>query len=233
MADPRSSPEAEAPEIPPMPAERHRRILIVDDDERSAGFCRGVLEGYGYIAVAVATVAKLPTEGLHRTFTHSVFTVAVVLAVFYLIGAISKKPRWTNLGIGLGIGVAMHILLDLVAWFNGVELFWPIRFELNFWAWFKIPEWLDKLLMTAEFLFFGLFFLLLAWLAHKQKTDADYVAKLRRWANVQFALFVLFTVLSYALASGFMMLYGAMYLLSLFLAFGVTMRMKKTIEVSA
>lgn len=54
MADPLSSPEAEAPGVPAMAAERQRRILIVDDDERSAGFCRGVLEGYGYSAIAVA-----------------------------------------------------------------------------------------------------------------------------------------------------------------------------------
>ena len=34
------------------------------------------------LAVAVATVAGLPTEGLHRTFTHSLFTIAALKATF-------------------------------------------------------------------------------------------------------------------------------------------------------
>jgi membrane-bound metal-dependent hydrolase YbcI (DUF457 family) len=29
-------------------------------------------------------------------------------------------------GLGLGIGILMHILLDLLVWFNGVEILWPI-----------------------------------------------------------------------------------------------------------
>jgi hypothetical protein len=95
-----------------------------------------------------------------------------------------------------------------------------------------MPDWLNKILMTAEFLAFGLFFLFLISWASKQKTDNDFLSKLRGYANVQFALFVLFTILAFTLKSGFMTIYGAMYLLSLFFAFGISIRMKKTIETS-
>ena len=54
------------------------------------------------LAVAVATVMKQPTEGLHRTFTHSLFVVVAVMVVFYLDGVLVKQPRWGNLGVGLG-----------------------------------------------------------------------------------------------------------------------------------
>ena len=182
------------------------------------------------IAVAVATVAKLPTHGLHRTFTHSVFTILFVMVVFYLVAVFTKKPRWSNFGIGFGIGILMHILLDLVVWFNGVEILWPISSWLNFWEGFQVPDWLGKFLMPAEFLCFGLFFLMLASIARKHKTDVGYQPRLRVWMIVQFLLFAVFTIMVYSMDSGFMTIYGAVYLLSLFLAFGVVIRMQDTVE---
>lgn len=182
------------------------------------------------LAVAVATVAKLPTEGLHRTFTHSLFTIVVVLAAFYLVGLASKQRRWTTLGLGLGTGILMHILLDLLLWFNGVAVLWPIPSWINFWGWMTPPAWFDKLMLTVEFLFFGLFFLWLDRRARQQGTDEDYLGKLRLWIWVQFALFVVFTPLVYTMQKGFMIPYGALYLLSLGLAIGVTIRMRQTVE---
>jgi hypothetical protein len=54
----------------------------------------------------------------------------------------------------------------------------------------------------------------------------------RLWAIIQFVLFVVFTVLAFAMTSGYFTIYGALYLLSLFLAVGVTIRMRGTIEKS-
>ncbi len=182
------------------------------------------------IAVAIAMVTRAPTEGLHRTFTHSLFTILALGVVFYFAAVVTKKPRWNNFGLGLGAGILMHILLDLVIWFNGVELLWPLRYELNFWSWFSMPDWLEKLLNTGEFLAFGFFFWLLVAIAQQSNTDQDYLPKARLWSYVMFGLFILFTALAFTLQSGFMTIYGALYLLSLFLAIGITFRMKKTIE---
>ena len=185
------------------------------------------------LAVAVATVAKLPTEGLHRTFTHSLFTVVAVVAVFVILAQIARQPRWKNLGIGLGIGILLHILLDLLIWFDGVEILWPIPSWINLWAEVTPPPWFDKLMMTAEFLFLALFFLGLSTLARRQGTDLGYLRKLRVWTWLQLVLFVIFTVLVYTLSKGFMTLYGLTYLLSLGLAIGVTLRMRQTIDYGA
>ena len=182
------------------------------------------------IAVAVATITKSSTVGLHRTFTHSIFTVLALVVLFYAVAALTKNRKWSNFGIGFGIGILMHILLDLVLWFNGVELFWPIRFDLNFWFWFVMPDWLNILLQTGEFLAFGLYFYFLAWTARMQKTDQDYQPKLLIQAHIQIALFVLFTFLFFAQLKGTMTIYGALYLLSLFFAIGVTIRMRNTVE---
>ena len=182
------------------------------------------------LAVAVATVMGKSTEGLHRTFTHSLFFVAAIILVFYGVARMSKRSEWGNLGLGLGIGVLMHILLDLLVWFNGVEILWPLPSWVNLWTNVTPPEWWNKLMMPVENLFFVLFFLLLASTARKRNTDSDYLPKLRIWTWVQGILFVAFMVMVYTMKSGFLTIFGAVYLLSLGLTFGITIRMRETVE---
>ena len=183
--------------------------------------------------VAYATLVKLPDpEHYHRTFTHSIFTVIAVTILFYVIGAMTRKDRWRNFGLGFGLGILMHILVDLVMWFNGVELFWPIRYELNFWSWFVTPVWLKIFLDTGEFLAFGLYFMLLASLAHRFGTDAARQSATKIWAYIEFALFVLITTLFFTMGTGGLLYqaFAVLYLLSLILSVMITIRMKSTIE---
>ena len=185
------------------------------------------------LVVAYATLAKLPNpESYHRTFTHSLFTIAVMLVLFYGVAAVTRNEKWKNFGNGFGIGILMHILLDLVLWFNGVELLWPIKFELNFWSWFTVPDWLKILLDTGEFLAFGLYFLLLGSLARKQNTDLERLGANKMWAYLEFALFILFTLMFFVMGTKGLQytIFGALYLLSMIIAMVVTVRMRRTLE---
>jgi hypothetical protein len=168
------------------------------------------------LAVAYATLTGGDSQGLHRTFTHSLFTILTVLVGFYLVAALTRDWKWNNLGTGLGIGILMHILLDLVLWFNGVELFWPIRYELNFWRGFDTPEWLGILLETGEFLGFGLYFLLLGSLARQLHMDMEHRSSTRIWMYIEFVLFVIFTAFFFNLGAEGLpyTIFGALYLLS-------------------
>jgi hypothetical protein len=85
-------------------------------------------------------------------------------------------------------------------------------------------------MLPAEFLCFALFFVLLYVTARKRGTDGGFLRTLRVWTVVQGVLFVVFTVLVYTMKAGFMIPYGVLYLLSLGLAFGVTIRMRETVE---
>jgi membrane-bound metal-dependent hydrolase YbcI (DUF457 family) len=169
---------------------------------------------------------------LHRTFTHSIFTIIAVVILFGIIAALTRNRKWTNFGMGFGLGILMHILLDLVLWFNGVELFWPIRYELNFWSWFSMPEWLTMLLDTGEFLAFGLYFLLLASLARQQNTDVQHQIFSKIWMYIEFALFVSFTALFFSIGAEGLprTIYGVLYLLSIIIAIVLTIQMSKTVE---
>lgn len=185
------------------------------------------------LAVAAATVAGMPTEGLHRTFTHSLLFAGAIVLVFYLVGRLTRESKWSNLGLGLGIGVVMHILLDLLIWFNGVEILWPIPSWINLWTNVTPPQWWIKLMMPLENLAFVFFFLFLAATARKRQTDTEFLPKLRFWTIVQAALFVIFLILIFSMQTGFMTIFGAVYLLSLGLAFGITIRMRDTVEATA
>jgi membrane-bound metal-dependent hydrolase YbcI (DUF457 family) len=180
--------------------------------------------------VAVATVARLNTEGLHRTFTHSLLAVILAVVVFVLLALLSKQPRWANLGIGLGIGISLHIVLDLLLWFNGVELLWPFGGWINFWDGVNVPAWFARLMDPLEFLFFGLFFAWLGLTARAHKTDLDFRLAIRGWTVAMFILLVVFTPLAILMGNGFQTIFGALYLVSLTAAMVITIRMRKTIE---
>ena len=185
------------------------------------------------LGVAVATLTGASTEGIHRTLTHSMFFVIAVIAVFYLIGQMKKNARLSNLGLGLGLGILLHILLDLVLWFNGVNLFWPLGGEINFWANTTPPDWFMKFMDPAEFLFFALYLWALGTWAKKFKTDGEFMKTHRIWMWLEAALFVIFTPLVYIMTKGFLTIFGALYLFSIFMTFFVTIRMRKTVEAAA
>ena len=180
--------------------------------------------------VAAATLAGLKTAGLHRTFTHSILAILAAILLFFIISLVRRQPRWTTLGLGIGAGIGLHILLDLLIWFNGVELLWPFGGWLNLWAGVTPPAWLSKLLDPAEFLFFALFFAWLANAARKNQTDQDFSGKLRLWMVAMLVLLVVFTPLAYLMSKGFMTIFGVFYLVSITAAFVITLRMRKTVE---
>ncbi len=180
--------------------------------------------------VAVATLTKMPTEGIHRTATHSVFFVLAVVAVFYVVGQVKKDARWNNLGFGLGLGLLLHSLLDILVWFNGVALFWPLPIWVNIWENVTPPDWFMKFMDPAEFLCFGIYLWVLGNWARKYSTDENFAGKRRMWMMLEFALFIIFTPLAYLMTKGFLTVYGSLYLFSITMVFFVTIRMRKTIE---
>ncbi|HIP70127.1 MAG TPA: hypothetical protein EYH05_01875 [Anaerolineae bacterium] len=181
-------------------------------------------------AVAAAVLTGNSTEGLHRTFTHSLFLAAFIWGAAWVYGRLTGRTRWRNLGVGLGIGILLHILLDLLVWFNGVYLLWPLPVWLNLWENVTPPAWWMQLMMPAEFLAFALFFAGLGWLACRQNSDLPSIRSLKVWTAVQFLLFLIFTALFFTMRSGFFTIYGGVYLLSLLLALGITLKMRQTIE---
>ncbi len=188
-----------------------------------------ILPDMDALVVAFATLTGGATHGLHRSWSHSLLFMAGLVVIFYIVSVIRKSPRIGNLGIGLGFGMLMHSLLDLIIWFRGVQIFWPFYPEINFWQSFVSPAWwYTKLEYALEFGLIALFLYVLGRFASKQGTDIDYLQKLKTWTLVEISLFVVFIVLVFTW-SGYFILFGAAYIFSLSLALIVTFRMRKTI----
>lgn len=181
-------------------------------------------------AVAIATVAKLNTSGLHRTFTHSLFAILVAMVLFFIVAQLLQQPRWANLGLGFGVGIAMHIGLDLLIWFNGVELLWPFGGWVNLWEGVKPPTWFATLLEPLELLFFALYFGWLGKAARAYGTNIDFLGTLRLWTMAMVVLLIVFTPLAFIMNRGFLISFGVVYLISITAAFVITIRMRQTIE---
>jgi membrane-bound metal-dependent hydrolase YbcI (DUF457 family) len=184
------------------------------------------------LLVAIATLTGSSTEGLHRTFTHSFFSVIALLLVFYVAGVVTGKKPVINLGVGLGVGMVMHILVDLLVWFNGVQILWPLPFYVNLWAEVSPPAWFSKLMMPIEFLFMAGYLWVLGSWAQKAAADPVPRSRLRVWIGLLLVLFVVFTFLVYSMEAGFMTPFGALYLIMLGLVAWITIRMRHTINLA-
>jgi hypothetical protein len=85
----------------------------------------------------------------------------------------------------------------------------------------------------AELLMFTILLYALGIWSHKFDTDREYQSKLRNWMIFEFVLFLIFTPLAYVMKAGFLTIFGAIYLFSLFMVFLVTIRMRKTVDAAS
>jgi membrane-bound metal-dependent hydrolase YbcI (DUF457 family) len=182
------------------------------------------------LAVAFATLTGNSTEGLHRTFTHSFITALGIGILLYLAGWMFQRSALGNLGVGLGVGIVMHIVVDLLVWFDGVQILWPFPVWVNLWENVGPPLWWSKLMMPVEFLFLAGYLMLLYRWAQESKSNLDFLPKLRIGMMILLGLFVVFTVLVYFMESGYKIPYGAMYLVMMGVIVWATLRMRQTLE---
>jgi membrane-bound metal-dependent hydrolase YbcI (DUF457 family) len=182
------------------------------------------------LAVAFATLTGNSTEGLHRTFTHSFITALGIGVLLYLAGRMLQRPALGNLGVGLGVGIVMHIVVDLLVWFDGVQILWPFPVWVNLWENVIPPLWWSKLMMPVEFLFLAGYLMLLYRWAQESKSNLDFLPVLRIGMMILLGLFVVFTVLVYSMESGYKIPYGAMYLVMMGVIVWATLRMRQTLE---
>jgi membrane-bound metal-dependent hydrolase YbcI (DUF457 family) len=103
---------------------------------------------------------------LHRSVTHNFFFPVIIFLFFAIIAQIKKKKQFYSLGLGIAIGIVTHIILDVLFWFDHVQVLWPldlvgISSETDFWGWIGVSV-TEKLALflgpTAEFLLYSLLF---------------------------------------------------------------------------
>lgn len=183
-------------------------------------------------AVAVATLAHQSTDGLHRTFTHSILAILLTTVLFVFIGVLKNRPRWSHFGVGLGIGIGLHIALDLLLWFDGVEILWPLGIAVDFWAGITPPAWFATLLEVAELAAFGMYFAWLLKAARVGNAPHGIVTMLRATMIATLGTWIVMTPLAFVIERGYQTAFGGIYLVALALSVILTIRLRKEIETA-
>ena len=204
------------------------------------GFVLGnILPDVDMLALAVAyPFDRHLAFKMHRTFTHSLCCILITVAVFYFL-SLRKGPPYRYLGYGLGMGIGMHIALDFLLWFDGVDVLWPLSAlggpgEIDLWRWYQPPELVFKLLRAAEFLFASLYFLSLSIRAEASSTDLDFLERLRHLRWLQLVFFTAFVGLALSLRQDqFLFPFGLIYVFVMLpLVIYVTIRLRETVEAA-
>lgn len=93
-------------------------------------------------------------ETFHRTATHSVFFVAILIIIGYLLGYRSAKAK--SITLGIGIGVILHALLDL-PYMVGVAILWPLTTK-KFGLFWDLPPLINQIRLAFFKIWYIIFF---------------------------------------------------------------------------
>lgn len=172
---------------------------------------------------------------MHRSFSHSILVAALLTAIIYVFWG--SRPGARRLALGLGLGMLVHSVLDMLVWFSRVDFLWPlglfgVNSVVNLWAWFKPPAIVSNLLGAADYLAFALYFLALRALAVRLETNTGFLGRLGRFTILQWILLVIYTVLSFFLSGPIFEVahYALFILVMLPITLYVTFKMRATIE---
>tara|TARA_B100001250_G_C19679662_1_gene735262 strand:+ start:167 stop:850 length:684 start_codon:yes stop_codon:yes gene_type:complete len=155
----------------------------------------------------------------HRTFTHSIFTVIATYLVFLCIAEIKSDTKFRIIGKGVCMGILLHIILDLLFWFKGVRLFWPLPADpINLWN-FNLPELFFKIIFSLEFILFRIYgwYLINSFIKYPAN-QGWFIKYISRWINIEFILFVISVAYIYLNIPGYKIFFTIMYIPSLVMA---------------
>ena len=135
------------------------------------------------------------TYVIHRSFTHSLLAILLVLAAGSLLQR--RTPGIRTVCLGLAIGMLTHDLLDMVFWFAQIRFLWPLEYIspghpeliLNLWQGWKPPTLVLNIREACEYLAFALLLLSLRRIAFGSGADPAVVIKIRRVEIASWAYF--------------------------------------------
>ncbi|MHA1443754.1 MAG: metal-dependent hydrolase [Candidatus Hodarchaeales archaeon] len=147
------------------------------------------LDLLGSIFVYLLTQNRDYTIYMHRSVTHSLVIMALILFCGYFISLIWKQnfPNLLPFIIGLTAGMLLHSILDLF-YLGGVALFWPLqpmsdRIIISDFTFEDLSpvlnDLLSKVIATLDGGFEAIYYLVLVHLAQKFNTDDELVLRFR------------------------------------------------------
>jgi len=183
----------------------------------------------------------IEAEGIHRTFTHSIFTVIIIYLIFLSIKDITADEKFKIIGKGICIGISFHIILDIFLWFHEICLLWPLQPYLieptNIWGNLSLIEYplFKKALLAVEFIMFRVYgwFLINKFINSKNTTTSNWFIKyITKWIRLEFIFFIFFLLLIYLNINTnmYLILFTLIYIPSLIMALISTYILRDVIQ---
>ena len=169
---------------------------------------------------------------LHNSLFHNIF-ILPFLALLILIYSEYKKENEIKIrAIGLSMGMACHIILDIIT-MQSIGLLFPL-FDSS--QNFNLKEYLNiniKILDCFEFLFFRFYgWLLIEQIILNPENNTYLIKKIKLWMKLELYIFLLFILFIYFEVNDiqFINIYGILYIPSFFFALYITYKMRRTLN---
>jgi membrane-bound metal-dependent hydrolase YbcI (DUF457 family) len=229
--------------------------LVVGIHARSRGWSEMALVGTAALGFAIG--ALLPdidfvlttvlwplddttAERMHRTFTHSFVSLVPIVAIG---GLLSRRKRELGvLVLAVVAGMASHVVLDLLFWFDEVSALWPLQavtdaipFWIDLYGGYDAPDLFTKVIFGWEYGSLTLYVGVLYWLSTRFGTNVSYRSRLKLWAAIYFLMFLVSMALVplYELETYQVIVFAPSAPFFWPLAVWITYRMRETIETLA
>jgi len=126
------------------------------------GFLLGsILPDIDYFFSKIHEIINIPSylSFLNKTFAHSILSTVIIYLLLLIVYELKKDKSILHLANGLILGIFLHISIDILFFFEKIDLFWPLPIN-SIYLWDKnLPIYIYKLILALEFVFFR-------WFAH-------------------------------------------------------------------
>jgi len=182
---------------------------------------------------SISDKSKILIELFYKSFSHSIFTIFFIFLILSIISEIKKNTKLIIIRNGITIGLLLHVLLDSLLSFEGIQLLWPLPFSsFNLWYFIDIPNWLYNFLLSIEFFFFYYYaWFLISKHLNRPNKNSWIIKYLQYWKTFEIILFILFLLLTYLQLPNFLFLFSFAYLPSILIAIWVTYKSQISLEI--
>ena len=172
---------------------------------------------------------------LHNSLFHNIFIIPFIALLILIYSEYKNKNKIIATGVALGI--AIHIILDIIT-MQSVGLLFPLfdvnqNFDLKQFLNISIDTNIQKTLDCFEFLFFRIYgWLLIEQIILNPKNNTYLIKRIKLWMKLELYIFLLFILFIYfgVKDSYFVNIYGVLYIPSFLFALYATYKMRKTLN---
>ena len=190
-----------------------------------------------YVLSIIMRYNLLHQHYFFNSIFHSIFMIPFLSLLILIYAEMKKKNDLKIIPIGLSIGMACHIIIDILT-LQSIGIFYPLfdyseNFNLNKYFNINISIQIKKIFYTFEFLFFHIYaWILIEKIINKPYNNYVLIKKINLWMKGELYVFLLFLLFIYFEMNDktFMNLFGIFYIPSFIITLYTTYKIRKTLD---